>query len=172
MIACSTLKDDRGEQYGVGLIFDLPLFKTSHIQSCTMITAAHSILTSCCFTTSTSAKEKKYKRYYLSLCNTKLVCDLYQCLLLKFRSSCGVIIFEGSYIPSVQSLEILIEGLKRKSESPCLLLEIGLNSTKMNGQMAEKYKKKQCYKFHAHCPPTQKDEREGKWWGQQDRSKL
>ena len=27
-----------------------------------MITAAHSILTSCCFTTSTSAKEKKYKR--------------------------------------------------------------------------------------------------------------
>ena len=60
------------EVNGVGLIFDLPLFKTSHIQSCTI--AAHSILTSCCFTTSTSAKEKKYKRQwkvnYLSLCWT------------------------------------------------------------------------------------------------------
>ena len=142
------------EVNGVGLIFDLPLFKTSHIQSCTI--AAHSILTSCCFTTSTSAKEKKYKRQwkvnYLSLCWTPNL------FVISISAFSGLLV--GSLFWKGVSAKLRNPHRRSKKEvwvTPCLLLE-----TWIEPRWMVKYQKKQCYNFHAYCPPSKLEGRKGR----------
>ena len=152
----STLKDDRGEwrrsHLRLAIIQNVPYPVLHSHDYC----AAHSILTSCCFTTSTSAKEKKYKRQwkvnYLSLCWTPNL------FVISISAFSGLLV--GSLFWKGVSAKLRNPHRRSKKEvwvTPCLLLE-----TWIEPRWMVKYQKKQCYNFHAYCPPSKLEGRKGR----------